>query len=383
MNARITPLDDAALRRALVLRDLTDASKGPHAIQLVLSAVTAALAHEWASRLVTLRAPPIVAVADNYDRLHYAKQGVARDARYTRYVTEDLLLRTQTSAMIPGALRILAGARVEDVLLACPGLVYRRDAIDRTHLGEIHQVDLWRLSSKRLDRCDLLHMVDVVVRAALPGRAHRVIDAEHPYTKQGLQIDVEHGAGWVEIGECGLASPDVLAEAGIDVASVSGLAMGLGLDRLVMLRKCLPDIRLLRSDDPRVAAQMLDLEPYRQVSTAQPIRRDLSIAVDEDDGAEDLGDRVRAALGERAEWVEAVEILSETPYGALSAAARARIGMLPEHKNVLVRVVLRPLGRTLTNDEANDARDDIVAALHRGTVAMWAGARRGAITSAH
>jgi phenylalanyl-tRNA synthetase alpha chain len=148
--------------------------------------------------------------------------------------------------------------------------------------------------------------------------------------------------------------------------------MGLGLDRLVMLRKAIPDIRLLRARDPRVAEQMQDLAPYRPVSAMPPTSRDLSIAVDTGDTAEDLGDRVRAALGERAAVVESVEVVAETAHDALPAVARARIGLAPGQKNLLVRVVLRDLDRTLTTPEANALRDRIYAALHRGSAHQWA-----------
>ena len=58
----------------------------------------------------------------------------------------------------------------------------------------------------------------------------------HPYTADGLQIDASSEGGWLEIGESGLAAPRVLADAGLEVATTTGLAMGLGLDRLLMLR---------------------------------------------------------------------------------------------------------------------------------------------------
>ncbi len=70
-----------------------------------------------------------------------------------------------------------------------------------------------------------------------------------------------------------------------------------------MLRKGIPDIRLLRSADRRIAEQMLDLKPYRPVSAMPPITRDLSVAVDAEDEVEELGDRVRDALGDDAEAV--------------------------------------------------------------------------------
>jgi phenylalanyl-tRNA synthetase alpha chain len=215
-----------------------------------------------------------------------------------------------------------------------------------------------------------------VTGALLPGWPVRTLDVSHPYTVGGLQIDVARGEEWIEIGECGVALPALLAESGHDPARTSGLAMGLGLDRILMLRKGLDDIRLLRSRDPRIGGQMLDLAPYRPVSSMPPVRRDLSIAVREDDSAEELGDRVRAALGPRAAAVEEIAVVSETPLAALPAAARARLGIGPGQKNVLLRVVLRDLERTLTADEANALRDQIYAALHRGTAHSWA-ARSG------
>lgn len=154
----------------------------------------------------------------------------------------------------------------------------------------------------------------------------------------------------------------------------SGLAMGMGLDRLLMLAKGMDDIRILRSADPRIAAQMLDLRPYRPVSSQPPVRRDLSIAVTADRTPEEQGDRVRQALGERVKSLESVEVLSETPYEQLPPAARERIGMAPGQKNVLVRIVILDLVRTLTSAEANALRDAVYAALHEGSAWQWASA---------
>ena len=148
--------------------------------------------------------------------------------------------------------------------------------------------------------------------------------------------------------------------------------MGLGLDRLLMIAKGIDDIRLIRSEDPRVADQMLDLAPYRPVSRHPPVRRDLSVAVGEWSVAEELGDRVREALGDRAEDVEAVEVLSETWAAALPAQARERLGMGPDQKNLVVRITLRAVGRTLTDAEANRLRDAVYAAIHEGSRAEWA-----------
>ena len=346
-------ISTSELVRALSLRDLSDPAHGPHAMQVLLDAIHAALP----APVRVHRGSPIVSITDNYDRLHYPPGGAARDARYTRYVCDTAVLRTQMSAMIPPLLDELTDG---DVVLSCPGLVYRRDVIDRHHVGEPHQVDLWRIATRPLDERDLDDLIERVVGAALPGARWTTQPASHPYTTRGRQIDVDG----IEIGECGLAA--------ITRPGTWGLAMGLGLDRLLMLRKGIDDIRLLRAGDPRVASQMLDLEPYRPVSLMPPVRRDLSIAVDAPLDAEALGDAVRAVLGDRADLLEACEVLSTTPADELPAPAAARLGIAAGQHNQLVRLTLRALDRTLNHGECNALRDEIYAALHRGSVMSWA-----------
>ena len=365
-------------RQALTIRDLTDPDRGRHALQLIVDQLAAALTAAWACPSRVSRADPVVSLADNYDRLGYAPDAVTRDRRYTRYVDANHVLRGHTSAMVPSALRRLAtqvsaGAAPADLLLVCPGICYRRDAVDWQHTGEPHQLDLWRIRREPLGDDDLLAMIGRVVETVLPGRRWRAVPSVHPYTVNGRQIDVWYDDEWIEIGECGLAAPAVLRGAGLP-APWAGLAMGLGLDRLLMLRKGIPDIRLLRSTDPRIAGQMLDLAPYRPVSHMPPVRRDLSIVVgaETDVSAEVIGDRVRHALGADADAAESVAVLGETAYEALPPAARTRLGIAPGQRNLLVRLVLRPLDRTLTDAEANRLRDRVYAALHEGSVAQWA-----------
>lgn len=147
----------------------------------------------------------------------------------------------------------------------------------------------------------------------------------------------------------------------------------MGLDRLLMLRKGIPDIRILRSADVRITRQMNDLEPYRPVSNLPALTRDLSVAISVDDDAEQLGDRIRSVLRERADILEAVTILFETRYAVLPPSAQERLGMNDTQKNVLVRLDLRPMDRTLTDAEANSLRDDVYEAIHEGSTGQWAG----------
>ena len=158
------------LNSALALRDLTDPAAGAHAMQLLLADVVAALERLWNIPSETHRLNPLVATADNYDRLGYSPADVTRDSRYSRHVSPTVMLRSHTSAGIPALLDSLRGEQgLYDRLHVLPGLVYRRDAVDRTHVGAPHQVDLWRLKARGLlGPADLQSMMAAVVEAVLP-----------------------------------------------------------------------------------------------------------------------------------------------------------------------------------------------------------------------
>jgi phenylalanyl-tRNA synthetase alpha chain len=97
------------LQRDLGTRDLSDPAEGPHAIQLLTGRAVDGLSRAWGCEVRWSRGPRIVPVADNYDRLGYAAGAITRDTRYTRYVDAGHMLRSHSSAMVPPALRRLAG----------------------------------------------------------------------------------------------------------------------------------------------------------------------------------------------------------------------------------------------------------------------------------
>jgi phenylalanyl-tRNA synthetase alpha chain len=358
-------LDPDQLQLDLGIRDLSDPAEGPHAMQILIGQAVDGLARAWNCEVRWCRGPRVVPVADNYDRLGYPAEAITRDTRYTRYVDGAHMLRSHASAMIPPALLRLARQPTDDVLLVCPGIVYRRDAIDWQHTGTPHQLDLWRITRRAMRNTEMDQMIAVLLGSLTPGLAHRQQPRTHPYTLHGRQVDIRQDSQHVEVWECGLAHPRVLAAAGL--RDHSGLALGMGLDRLLMLVKHIPDIRVLRSGDPRITQQMQDLARYRHASPMPAITRDLSVAVSKDDDEETLGDRVRDALGADAICVEEIRVLSATAYQQLPASAISRLGAKPDQQNLLVRVVLRDIHKTLTNETANALRDRIYLALHQGT----------------
>jgi phenylalanyl-tRNA synthetase alpha chain len=366
-----TEISLSELNAALGIPDLSDPASG-HALSALLASVTAALASRWGVPVAEHRPNPLVSVRDNYDRLGFSPDDVTRDSRYSRHVSPTVMLRSHTSAGIPAVLDSLQGELGRyDTLHVLPGLVYRRDAVDRTHVGTPHQVDLWRLRSRGLLGVpDLTDMLGAVVDAVLPGARWRAVPSVHPYTTAGVQLDVQVGGDWLELAEAGLVAASVLRAAGLEPRRWGGLALGMGLDRALMLRKGIDDIRLLRATDPRVAAQMADLSPYRPVSAMPPIRRDLSLVCADDVDAEVLGDAARSALGTDADVLAGVEVLGVTPLAELPPSAVSRLGLVPGlgagQANVLVRLTLQSLERTLTSEEANVLRNRVYLALHEG-----------------
>jgi phenylalanyl-tRNA synthetase alpha chain len=369
-------LSAAELAGALALRDLTDPASGPHAMQRLVDAIQAAVATRYECTVQRLRASPVVRVERNHDALGYPPDGAARDARHSHYLDAEWMLRTHTTAGVPDWLESWHDRTPRRLALLAPGLVYRRDAIDRLHVGAPHQVDVWVLVP-RGDALDGPGLVDeaiaTIVGAALPDHVVDPVASRHPYTVEGEQLDVigQHGQR-IEIGECGRIAPELLERTGWDPDRVTGIAMGLGLDRLLMLRKGIPDIRLLRDADARVQLQMQTLEPWAPVSSQPPIHRDLSIATDADTDGALLGDQVRTALADVLPWLESVAVVEETPCEQLPRSALERLGMGAGMKNVLLRLTIRHPTRSVTRREANELRNRVWRATHQGTRAALA-----------
>ncbi|WP_443216660.1 PheS-related mystery ligase SrmL [Scytonema sp. HK-05] len=277
--------------------------------------------------------------------------------KYTRYLSDGKLLRTHTTAIMPDLLPKLQGEQ----LIVHPGICYRRDVVDKRHVGEPHQMDIWLMSEhQHLGREALVKFIKTIIHAILPGVSYHLNETSHPYTCNGLEIEVLVDNKWIEVGECGEAHPGLLKP------GYSGLASGWGLDRLVMLIKGMDDIRLLRSTNPKIAAQMTHLETYHPVSNQPSISRDMSIVTGIDTELEDICEQIVEVLGDEAELLESVDILGETQYHQLPQQAIERLGMQPYQKNLLVRMTLQSLHISITNQKANILRESVYQKIHQG-----------------
>jgi phenylalanyl-tRNA synthetase alpha chain len=367
----IKPIDKNELESYLAIEDLT--RNKHHAIGQLSAKIMSYMKQLHPDSDVRIyRRDPIVTIENNYDNLLIDKGNISRSSTYTHYVDKNHILRTHTSAEIPVILRELAEEKNwDDVVILLPGLAYRRDVTDKKHVGQVHMLEMWRVVKrskiKDIKKPDLLKVVNGVAETAAPGWGLRIIDSPHPYTEQGIEVNACHGERDIEILECGLIRPAILENAGLDPEQYSGWALGMGLDRLVMTLKDIPDIRYLRSTNPRIASQMTNLDKYKEVSLQPAISRDMSYSVPEEYVEEDINEDIRIAMGEKQNILESVEILSETKHNDLPEKIKKRLGISVHQKNVLVRITLRHLERSLENKEANQIYNDIYAEINHGS----------------
>ncbi len=199
----------------------------------------------------------------NFDALNIPPGHPAREAQDTFYLSEDLALRTQTSTV---QIRTLERRRPPLRIIA-PGKVFRRDTPDPTHNPMFFQVEGLALD-REITMGDLKGTLQEFVRRMFgPQVRTRFRPSYFPFTEPSAEVDfscfvcqgrgcrVCKGAGWIELGGCGMVHPRVLRGVSIDPEEFTGFAFGLGLDRMAALLYGLDDIRLLYENDLRFLEQ--------------------------------------------------------------------------------------------------------------------------------
>lgn len=199
----------------------------------------------------------------NFEALNIPKDHPARDTQDTFYINDNVVLRTQTS---PIQIRVMEKQK-PPIRIIAPGRVYRSDALDATHSPLFHQVE-GLVVDKNITMADLKGTLEVFVKR-LYGEESVVRFRPHhfPFTEPSAELDVQcfnchgegcrlcKGEGWIEILGCGMVHPKVLENCGIDPEEYSGFAFGMGLERLVMRRYNIDDLRLFYENDARFLNQ--------------------------------------------------------------------------------------------------------------------------------
>lgn len=207
--------------------------------------------------------PEVDTVYNNFDALNSPIDHPSRSMSDTFYITEDILLRTQTS---PVQIRTMKASE-PPIKVISPGRCFRFDELDATHSPMFHQVE-GLVVDKDITMADLKGTLDLLAKK-LFGENTKTKFRPHyfPFTEPSAEVDVTcfkcggegckvcKGSGWIEILGCGMVHPNVLRECGIDPEVYSGFAFGMGLDRITMLKLEIDDIRILFENDMRFINQ--------------------------------------------------------------------------------------------------------------------------------
>ncbi|HZW49987.1 MAG TPA: phenylalanine--tRNA ligase subunit alpha, partial [Bacillota bacterium] len=188
----------------------------------------------------------------------------AREMQDTFYITEDLLLRTQTSPMQARTMEAMAPNLPIKIIV--PGKVYRRDE-DATHTPMFHQVEGLYVD-KNVSLATLKGILLSFARQMFgPDREIRLRPSFFPFTEPSVEVDIScfncggkgchlcKQSGWIEILGAGLVHPNVLRMNGYDPEEVSGLAFGMGVERIAMLKFGIDDMRQMFQNDLRFLNQ--------------------------------------------------------------------------------------------------------------------------------
>ena len=207
---------------------------------------------------------PEVELAEyNFDKLNTPPDHPARDIQDTFYVTDDIVLRSQTS---PVQARVMETQK-PPIKIVCPGVVYRSDSVDATHSPVFHQIE-GLVVDKNISMGDLKGTLEMFAKKCLGEKTQIRFRPHHfPFTEPSAEADVScfvcggkgcrvcKGEGWIELLGCGMVHPNVLRNCGIDPEEYSGFAFGCGIERIAMAKFGIDDMRLLYENDVRFLKQ--------------------------------------------------------------------------------------------------------------------------------
>ena len=199
----------------------------------------------------------------NFQALNIPENHPARDTQDTFYITDNILLRSQTS---PVQVRVMEHQK-PPIRIISPGRVYRSDALDATHSPLFHQLE-GLVIDKGITMGDLKGTLEVFAKKMFGDSTQIRFRPHHfPFTEPSAEVDVScfvcggkgcrlcKGEGWIEILGAGMVHPFVLSNCGIDPEEYSGFAFGLGIERITMARYGIDDIRLFYENDERFLEQ--------------------------------------------------------------------------------------------------------------------------------
>ena len=197
----------------------------------------------------------------NFQALNTPENHPARDSQDTFYITDNILLRSQTSSV---QVHAMERAGKPPIRVVSPGRVYRSDAVDATHSPMFHQLE-GLVVDKDITMGDLKGTLETFARRMFGNDTKIRFRPHHfPFTEPSAEIDIScfmcggkgcKGEGWIEILGAGMVHPNVLRCSGIDPDVYSGFAFGMGIERIAMKKYSIDDMRLIYENDLRFLRQ--------------------------------------------------------------------------------------------------------------------------------
>lgn len=199
--------------------------------------------------------PEVELDALNFTALNFPDDHPARDLQDTFYVNDEVLLRTQTSPVQIRTMREVT----PPLAVVVPGRVYRQEQPDASHAAEFHQIE-GLLVDHDVSLADLKATIHHFVRSFFgEERTLRFRPHYFPFTEPSVEVDLwwesERGGRWLEIMGAGMVHPNVFRNCQVDPEIWTGFAFGMGVERIVMVRHGIDDIRLLLDNDVRLLRQ--------------------------------------------------------------------------------------------------------------------------------
>ncbi len=207
--------------------------------------------------------PEVESIHNNFDALNAPADHPSRDETDTFYITDDVVLRTQTS---PVQIRAMQ-TRKPPIRIISPGRVYRCDSPDATHSPMFHQLE-GLVIDKHITLSDLKGILDQFAQSMFgEGTRTRLRPHNFPFTEPSVEVDFScfacggkgcklcKGEGWIEMLGAGMVHPNVLSGCGIDPDEYTGFAFGMGIERIAMRKYNIHDLRIVYENDVRFLEQ--------------------------------------------------------------------------------------------------------------------------------
>jgi phenylalanyl-tRNA synthetase alpha chain len=318
--------------------------------------------------------PPIVSTRACFDELLVESTHPSRRPTDTYYLDATTVLRAHTTAHDTELLR--QGYRA----FLVSGDVYRRDSIDKKHYPIFHQMDGVRVFDGAPPEAWVLDdLKDTLYGLAqyLFGRPRhsaekssngdasasdanaepvpvRWVDAEFPFTRHSLELEVFWQGDWLEVLGCGVIQPDVLRAGNVDPKEHTGWAFGLGLERLAMVLFGVPDIRLFWSSDPRFIRQFQDgkITGFQPYSKYPPVYKDVSMWVKDAPAADGSSDGLNGRFFHENDLCELVRGIAGDLVEDISRVDEFVHPKTKRH-SICYRITYRSPDRSLTDEEIN------------------------------